>query len=405
VNALAGLPSVAAFRLPVPPTLSEADLSLLWEGQRFPPAALVSTQTGRLRVVYRGRRTGGPGPDFRDAIIACRSELLQGDVELHMRASDFRRHGHHRDPAYDGVVLHVVFQDDDGAPTELASGRRAPVAALGAWASTRAEDLRRRLEGPPLWQEPCFTAVERLGTDGAAAALDRLGDMRFRQKAATAARDVAAGGGLGGLEQTLWEGILEALGFGGQRELFSSLASGLQWRTLADTLVQLPPRERRPYAYRLLSEHLELARLRVPLILRPLRPANRPEARVKGAAALAARFAGPGLWGALAPLVEEAAVGRPGRLVAALSVPNAVGRARSIEIITNAVLPAVAAAGGAEAESAFRSLPLPARYGAVRHIRSALAGEVRLNARRQQGMLYLLKQYCTQGGCGRCPLS
>ncbi len=43
-------------------------------------------------------------------------------------------------------------------------------------------------------------------------------------------------------------------------------------------------------------------------------------------------------------------------------------------------------------------------YGAVRHLHRALA-PVRPSARRQQGMLYLLKQYCTQGGCGRCPLS
>jgi hypothetical protein len=299
--------------------------------------------------------------------------------------------------------LHVVFRDDEGAPTELASGRRAPVAALGAWAAARAEDLKRRLEGPPLWQEPCFTAVERLGAGGVAAALERLGDIRFRQKAA--AKEFANEAGVEGLEERLWYGILEALGFGGQRELFRALASGLRWRALADALVQVTPRERRQHAYRLLSDGLEVARLRVPLILRPLRPANRPEARLKGAAALAARFAGPGLWEMMAPLVQEAAAGRPGRLVAAFAVPNAIGRARSIEIVTNAVLPAIAAAGGSEAESAFRSLPLPARYGAVRHIRSALAGEVRLNARRQQGMLYLLKQYCTQGGCGRCPLS
>ncbi len=98
-----------------------------------------------------------------------------------------------------------------------------------------------------------------------------------------------------------------------------------------------------------------------------------------------------------------------GALVRALSVPGLIGRARAVELAVNAVLPSAAAvAGSADEEShagaVYGALPLPVRYGAVRHLHRALA-PVRPSARRQQGMLYLLKQYCTQGGCGRCPLS
>jgi hypothetical protein len=400
------------------PALTEADLSALWEGQRFPRGALICAEAGQLRVIYRGRRTGGPGPDFRDAIIATGSELLQGDVELHVRSSDFRRHGHHRDPAYDRLALHVVFRHDEGHPTELACGRRVPVAALGNWAASRAGELRRRLAGPPLWQEPCHTAVERLGAVGAETALDRLGDMRFRQKAAAAAKEsqqLPAGGRArlpngsetenAARDELLWRGIVEALGFGGQRELMLAVAEHLGWGEVRAAMEGVSGRERRIRAYRLLIVALEEQRLHVPLVLAPLRPGNRPERRLKGAATIAARYAGAGLWAALAPLVAEAAAGRPARLIASLVAPGAIGRARAIELLTNAVLPVAAVAGSREAEAAFRALPLPARYGAVRHIRAALGGAVRLNTRRQQGMLYLLKQYCTQGGCGRCPLS
>jgi hypothetical protein len=98
--------------------------------------------------------------------------------------------------------------------------------------------------------------------------------------------------------------------------------------------------------------------------------------------------------------------GRASRLIDAVTVPGLVGRPRAVELLTNAVLPVIAAAGeDSLAEAAYGALPLPARYGAVKHIHAALGGEVPLNARRQQGMLYLLKQYCTQGGCGKCPLS
>ena len=92
---------------------SEADLVHLWEGQRFPAALLLTRHGERLRVVYRGRRQQGPGPDFRDAIIAAPACLLSGDIEVHVQASNFRRHGHHLDPAYDNVILHLVFWDDE----------------------------------------------------------------------------------------------------------------------------------------------------------------------------------------------------------------------------------------------------------------------------------------------------
>ena len=100
------------------PAPSEAELVRLWEGQRFPPQALVSGDGAPLRVVFRGRPcSGGAGPDFRDAVIKLRGRQVRGDVELHVLASGFRRHGHHRDHAYDNVILHVVFWDDDGEST------------------------------------------------------------------------------------------------------------------------------------------------------------------------------------------------------------------------------------------------------------------------------------------------
>ena len=104
------VPRVGAFSISdFPAPLSERELARLWRDQTFPPAALVTSEGEKLRVIYRGRSGGGPGPDFRDALIAAPGVLLRGDVELHVLSSDFRRHGHHRDPAYAGVALHVVF--------------------------------------------------------------------------------------------------------------------------------------------------------------------------------------------------------------------------------------------------------------------------------------------------------
>ena len=114
---------------------------------------------GGCRVIFPGRRGRGPGPDFRGAVIAGPSAIpVRGDVELHVRASDFRGHGHHRDPAYQNIVLHVVFHDDEPAAsgaTPLPGGGAAPVVALAPWVARRSDELQSWLARPLLWREPC----------------------------------------------------------------------------------------------------------------------------------------------------------------------------------------------------------------------------------------------------------
>jgi hypothetical protein len=297
-------------------------------------------------------------------------------------------------------VLHVVFWDDGEGETELAGGGRAPVVALARWAEGRALELRAWLEGPALWREPCHGAVGRLGQEGAGAVLDRLGEMRFRQKAYLFGKRLR----VEGPDQLLWEGLLESLGYGGDREAFRALATRAPWAAVAGAIGPLPPAARTAAALAILREAagpgLEAGGRR-------LRPGNRPGRRLLGAAELASRMAPAGPAALLAPLLLGAAQGHRA-LTAALTVAGCIGPARAQEALANAVLPCLWAAGGRAlrqaAESAYGRLPLPARYGAVRHLHTALAG-VRIGARRQQGMLYLLRQYCTQGGCGRCPLS
>jgi len=256
---------------------------------------------------------------------------------------------------------------------------------------------------PVQWEEPCRSAVPRLGERKTGAALDRLGVTRFRRKGAKLAKRLAAVEEPG---QLLWEGILEGLGYGGDSASFRLLAAGVPWARLRRRLLTLSSSAREDEALCLLSAGLaELAGAERDV--RPARPGNAPQARLHGAARLAARFAGAGLPDALfRPLDSEEEAG-PG-LLKLLSVPGAIGRSRALEITANAVLPLLAALGpepAGRAERIYARLPLSARYGAVRHLHQAVGADVRITTRRQQGMLYLLKEYCTQGGCGRCPLS
>ncbi len=379
--------------------VSEADLAVVWEGQLLARRSL-RTEDGRpLRVIYRGLpAAGGAGPDFRDAVVATPEGPRHGDVELHVRASDFRRHGHHENPAYAGVVLHAVFDAEGEAYTELPGGGSAPVLVVP-------RPSRRSRGGAPAraWAEPCATAIERLGAEASAATLDRLGEMRFRQKVNGPRERLATGEAL---DELVWEGLLEGLAYGADREAFRRLAAVVPWASLAAALLPLAPGEREEAARGLLERGLLALAVSPP---RAVRPGNGPERRIAGAAALSVRFAANGPAEASLALLALPTRRAASALVRALSVPRLIGRGRAVELAANAVLPLAAAlAASADEEShvgaVYGALPLPARYGAVRHLHSALAS-VRPSARRQQGMLYLLKQYCTQGGCGRCPLS
>lgn len=443
----AGLPAGPPGGGAAPP--SEAQLAAIWRGRRFPAGALVTRGGTAVRVIFQGRPGRGAGPDFRGAVIAGPSGLpLRGDIELHVRASSFRAHGHDRDPAYARVILHVVFEDDAGCDTALPGGGSAPVVALAPWVARRAGELQHWLERPLLWREPCHDALMRLGAGGAGAVLDAEGDRRFAARVARSAASVRAAG----LDQALYEGLLEALGFGGNAPPMLALARLLPWARLdalagagpdrvlaAEALLLgsagLLPSQRRhegPLEAHVAALERLFALARLPTLapgiwkLWGIRPENAPARRIAGAAALLAG-AGPAsllrslaartVDEALAPLQALSPEGywrfhhdpcaAPARMPAAF-----IGRSRAVEILVNAVLPAAAASGepgcAAAARALFARLPRPAVYGLTRYLEDSLASEgvrLPLNARRAQGLIGLHRDWCTQGGCGRCPLS
>lgn len=63
-------------------------------------------------ILDPGTLNTGSGPDFFNAKIMCDGFVWAGNVELHMRASDWWKHNHHLDEAYSNVILHVVAVDD-----------------------------------------------------------------------------------------------------------------------------------------------------------------------------------------------------------------------------------------------------------------------------------------------------
>ena len=65
-----------------------------------------------IEVIDPGRHNEGSGPDFFNSKLKIGGTLWIGNVEIHIKASDWYRHGHDTDAAYDNVILHVVGISD-----------------------------------------------------------------------------------------------------------------------------------------------------------------------------------------------------------------------------------------------------------------------------------------------------
>ncbi|RYD50955.1 MAG: DUF2851 family protein [Sphingobacteriales bacterium] len=98
--------------------MQEALFQTLWQYSLYRPADLKTTAGEPVTVLHPGLLNRHAGPDFSAARIRIGETLLVGAVELHLRSSDWIRHRHSTDEAYQSVILHVVLQDDapDAAP-------------------------------------------------------------------------------------------------------------------------------------------------------------------------------------------------------------------------------------------------------------------------------------------------
>jgi hypothetical protein len=92
--------------------MNEMLLHYFWRNQLFHALDLHTTDHRALKLVYPGNAHQNAGPDFKQAVIKIDGITWVGDVEIHVRTSDWLRHGHQHDAKYQSVILHVVYQHD-----------------------------------------------------------------------------------------------------------------------------------------------------------------------------------------------------------------------------------------------------------------------------------------------------
>jgi hypothetical protein len=92
--------------------MTEQFFQFIWQYSLYDGSNLMSTSGEKIVVQFQGKLNNHAGPDFEEAKIRIEDTLLVGNVELHLKTSDWYKHGHQHNKAYDNIILHIVLEND-----------------------------------------------------------------------------------------------------------------------------------------------------------------------------------------------------------------------------------------------------------------------------------------------------
>ncbi len=87
-------------------------LHYVWQFRSFDYIDLQTAGGESLKIINPGLLNKNAGPDFFHAKIEIGDTIWAGNVEIHLKSSDWLKHNHQKDPAYENVILHVVYEHD-----------------------------------------------------------------------------------------------------------------------------------------------------------------------------------------------------------------------------------------------------------------------------------------------------
>ncbi|MGI6086778.1 MAG: DUF2851 family protein [Kiritimatiellia bacterium] len=442
---------------------TERHLKCVWYDSRLRPEVLRSARREPVIVESPGYWNLEAGPDFLDAVLLVGPEKrrVTGDIEIHIRPTDWRRHGHAANPAYRNLAAHVTYFSGYLPANELPPGTvqiaLQPLLASDPAFAFEHLDVMAYPRAAPDQSPPCGLRLETWDADRIGLLLNAAGIERLRRKAERMAAAIAARGA----EQVFYEEFLCALGYKHNRQPFRELAARVPRAALLEStggnltavyallagvagLLPTDAPDSNPEARRYLRELWDCwwkyrdawEQCILPQSawrLNGLRPQNHPLRRLMAAAWL---FGGgtdlPTLWQRLADAktprdalaVLEAVTNLDGNAESAYWHNHLVwggarqdhpvrilGKARLAAIFMNVIAPFLKALGCGYAPSFLEQAPAEETNAAIRRTARALLGiahspQLYRTGLRRQGLLQISSDFCleTRAHCADCRL-
>lgn len=217
--------------------MQESFLQYVWQFQYFSKVNLFTVQGEEVFVFHPGLFNHHSGPDFINARLRIGMMSWAGTVEIHTQSSEWVAHRHHHDPAYDNVVLHVVWKDDK--PVAREDGTWLPTLELKGRVDASLILQYRKLVGSAL-RIPCQRSLSSVPTVTRVGMVHRTLYERLERKAHLMI-DLLVHNDYD-WEETTYQLLAKNFGFKDNSEPFLQLARGVPCRYIgrhADRLFQV----------------------------------------------------------------------------------------------------------------------------------------------------------------------
>ena len=159
--------------------MKERFLHYLWQYQLF-STNLQTTLGEKLSVVKVGRYNTNAGPDFLNAQLIINEQKWIGNIEIHIKTSDWYAHNHENDTAFDAIILHVVWEND--TDVFMKNNQPLPTVEIKNFVDSKVLNNYQRLFTKQLQWIPCEKQIAKVPSFIFSNWLERLYFERLQTK-------------------------------------------------------------------------------------------------------------------------------------------------------------------------------------------------------------------------------
>jgi hypothetical protein len=161
--------------------MKEEVIQFVWNHKLFNTTQLLTIDGESISILHQGFQNFISGPDFSEAQIIIGKTKWAGSVEIHLKSSDWEKHGHQNDAAYNGVILHVVLEHDK--EIFMLNGEKPKTLELSGLIPLSVLDNYRKLKSNKE-QIPCSDQISNVASITKRQWLDSLLVQRLERKSA-----------------------------------------------------------------------------------------------------------------------------------------------------------------------------------------------------------------------------
>lgn len=213
--------------------MQEFFIHYLWQFQYFDKKQLQTTAKEDLEVIAVGHTNTNAGADFTQACIVINGIKWYGNVEIHLKTSDWLLHQHHKNQGYNNVILHVVWEDDlkDTQKIKRKDGSLIPTLTLKERVDKLLVEKYYLLMSNKSDRILCASQLPKVEPITKLSMLDKTLVQRLQRKAkeVLALLDTKTGG----WESTAYLWTAQSFGFKVNNEAFLRLAHALPYSIIA----------------------------------------------------------------------------------------------------------------------------------------------------------------------------